>query len=168
MPLTPAQSATLKTDIAANTNQINGVQIKDMPNNSDANDAIAKWYSGQASPDFTVWKSNVPITEVGRKFNGAELAGLTTANVGRLQCIALYSASGVNPSLADQRAFFDDVFSGAGGVVTRPALLVLWKRLAKRIEKLLSTGTGSDASPATMVFEGSITLTDVETARNLP
>lgn len=168
MPLTTTQLATLKSDIAANTNTIGGVQIKDMPNNSDANDAIAKWYSGQASPDFTVWKTNVSVTEIGRKFNGNELAGLTTANIERLTCIALYSSAGVNPSLADQRAFFDDVFSGAGGATTRAALLALWKRLAKRIEKLFATGTGSDASPATMGYEGSISLADVEAARNLP
>lgn len=166
MALTPAQLTTLKVDIAANTNQINGVPINTMPNSGDANFAIAKWYSTLASPSWTVWKTTVTITEIGRKFNGSELAGLTTANVQRLTCIALYGTSGINPSLADQRAFFDDVFSGAGGTITRPALLALWKRLALRIEKLFSTGTGTDLAPATMGYEGSVTANDIEMARN--
>jgi hypothetical protein len=71
----------------------------------------------------------------------------------------------VNPSIASNRAFFDDVFSGAGGTNTRAALLALWKRLATRGEKLYATGTGSDASPATLVVEGAISARDVEEAR---
>ena len=171
--LTAAQLLMLKNDILANTNTVSvggqSVQIKDTGNNGDHNQAVAGWYNGLASPPWTVWKILVSITEVGRKFNGAELAGLTTANVQRLTCIALFSSGGVNPSLPDQRAFFDDVFSGAGGNITRPALLALWKRLANRIEKLLSTGTGSDPMPATIntagFLEGTISGTDVEEAR---
>jgi hypothetical protein len=64
-----------------------------------------------AAPSFTVWKTNVSINEVGDNLVGTELAGLTTGNQTRLQTIALYSALGLNPSLADRRAFFDDVFS---------------------------------------------------------
>jgi hypothetical protein len=111
-----------------------------------------------------VWKSNVTINEVGKKFNGAELAGLTTGNQSRLQTIAQYMAGGVNPSLLDNRQFFDDVFSGAGGTNTRAALLILWKRLANRSEKLFSTGTGSDATPATMTVEGNLSYSDVQQA----
>jgi hypothetical protein len=33
---------------------------------------------------------------------------------------------------------------------------------------LFATGTGSDASPATLVHEGNITPTDVQMARDLP
>ena len=62
--LTTAQLQTLKADIAANTNTINGVQIKDMPNSGDANFAIAKWYSQTATPDFYVWRSNVSRADI--------------------------------------------------------------------------------------------------------
>lgn len=55
MTLTASQKTTLKTDIAANTTTINGVQIKDLPNTSDNNFAIAQWYSGVASPAYKVW-----------------------------------------------------------------------------------------------------------------
>lgn len=162
MALSPAQLATLKTSIAADP------VLNAKPNNSDGAFDIAAAYNLAASPSFTVWKTKVLVAEVGDKFNGAELAGLTTANQSRLQTIAMYSAAGLNPSLADRRAAFDDIFSGAGGALTRANLLALWKRLATRGEKLYATGTGSDASPGTLVFEGQITGQDVESARNLP
>ena len=158
--LTPAQMATLKANIIADA-AFNG-----LPLNTDGAVTIANAYNLAAAPAFTVWKTNVPIVEVGRAFNGAELAGLTTGNQTRLQTIAQYLSAGVNPSLIDNRQFFDDVFSGAGGNTTRPKLLTLWKRLALRIEKLFATGTGSDASPATLTWEGQISYADVEAARN--
>jgi len=158
MALTPAQQATLKTSIQADP------AFNSLPQNSDGAYAIAEAYKLPATPNWTVWKSNVTINEVGKKFNGAELAGLTTGNQTRLQTIAQYMAGGVNPSLLDNRQFFDDVFSGAGGTNTRAALLILWKRLANRSEKLFSTGTGSDAAPATMTVEGTLSYSDVQQA----
>lgn len=174
MPLTTAQKQSLRTDIAANTNTVlvNGVPtaINTLPNTSDANFAIATWYNEPASPAFTVWKKSVPITDVGDNIVGTELAGLSTLNNTRLQTVVILSANGVNPSLSDRRAFFDDIFSGAGGAATRAKLLILWKRLSTRIQKLFSTGTGSDASPATTAANVSDSFTidfvDVEQARN--
>lgn len=159
MTLTPSQLVTLKNNILADP------VLAAQPMNGDGHFAIKTAYNLLAVPNFTVWKSRVSISDVGKKINGAELGGLTTANHTRLQTIALYLADGVNPSLADNRAFFDDVFSGAGGTVTRATLLVLWKRLATRAEKLFAVGTGSDAAPATMTFEGLLTVAHVESAR---
>lgn len=48
MPLTPAQLNTLRTHILANTNLIGGVPINSLPNDPDANAAIADWYNGTA------------------------------------------------------------------------------------------------------------------------
>jgi hypothetical protein len=78
-----------------------------------------------------------------------------------LGVIAQINPDGINPSRTDQRAFFDDVFSAASGDSTRAALLALWKRLATRVEKLFATGTGSDASPATLTFEQPLAYQDV-------
>ena len=90
---------------------------------------------------------------------------LSSLNATRLQTIALYSPAGINPSMSDRRTFFDDVFSGAGGVNTRAKLLALWKRNANRGEKLFATGAGSDAVPATLVIEGTIAVQDILLAR---
>jgi hypothetical protein len=160
MDLSPTQSVALRVDIAADP--VLGA-LAHTPDNAQR---IADAYNLAASPAFTVWKTTVSITEVGDKFNGAELAALTTGNQSRLQTIALYSGAGVNPSLADRRAFFDDVFSGAGGTVTRGALLALWKRLATRAERLYATGTGSSSTPGTLVEEGALTLQNVQDAWN--
>ncbi len=172
MPLSPAQLSTLKTNITANTATVtyagSPTQIKDVPNNGDGNAAVAAWYNLAASPSFTLWKKLVPITTVGEKFDAGELAGLTSLNTQRLQCLAAWLAMGVNPSLAGVRQFFDDVFSGAGGANTRAALLALWKRLATNFEKLFATGTGSDAVPAISAFADGTTLSaaDVLNAMN--
>lgn len=158
--MTTAQLATLKAAILADP------VLAAKPLNSDGAFDIAAAMNAPASPAFTVWKTNVSINEVGKAFNGTELAGLTTGNQSRLQTLAQYLAGGVNPSNVGNRQFFDDVFSGAGGTNTRANLLVLWKRLATRAEKLFATGTGSDAVPATLTFEGQLSYQDVETARN--
>lgn len=160
--LTPAQLAILKADILADP------VLAAKPMTPDRAFDIAAAYNLPAAPAFTVWRTNVTINEVGKKFSGTELAGLTTGNQSRLQTLAQYLAGGVNPSLPDNRLFFDDVFSGAGGTTTRANLLALWKRLATRVEKLYATGAGSDATPATLVFEGSISYQEVVTARELP
>lgn len=64
MPLTPAQKTALKNDIAANTATINGVQIKDMPNTTDANFDIAAWYSALSSPAYLVWSDSVSLKTI--------------------------------------------------------------------------------------------------------
>jgi hypothetical protein len=131
-----------------------------------ANDkhSMGLWFSENTAPAFIVWKSSVSLTAIGDKINGNELEGLASLPMTRLQTIALFSPGGVNPSLADRRAFFDGVFSGAGGTNTRASLLALWKRTARRIEKLYATGTGSDASPATLVYEGTLDSSHVNDA----
>lgn len=162
MAMDTALLAQLKAAIVADP------ALNSQPQTPDGAQTIADAMNINASPAFTVWKTTVQMVDIGKKINGAELGGLTTANHTRLQTVIQISGGSINPSLVDQRAFFDDVFSGAGGATTRSNLLALWKRLARRVEKIYATGTGSDASPATLVFEGTISYTDVENARALP
>jgi hypothetical protein len=160
MPLTTAQKATLKAAITANTTWAA------YPMTGDGYFDLARELNKEASPAFVVWRTSVSVTETGKAFNGAEWAGMTSANHTRLQTVAQFSAAGYNAALADIRAMFNDIWSGAGGAITRASLLMIWKRNAKYGEKILSTGTGSDASPATMGFEGDLTDTDVRETRN--
>jgi hypothetical protein len=158
--LTSSQQLTLKNAIIADGT------LNSFPNNSDGADAIAQELNKASNPAFIVWKTNVQIEDVGNNIVGTEIAGLSSLNNTRLQTIVQLSSRGVNPSFSDRRAFFDDIFSGAGGVNTRARLLALWKRTATKVEKLFATGTGSDASPATLSFEGNLNYQDVEEARN--
>lgn len=165
MNLTTAQLQALKVWLTANASGLNDEQS-------------AALLNAAASPAFTVWKTSVSIGKVGDNLVGTDLAGLSTLNHTRLQTVVTLSAGGVNPSLADRRAFFDDVFSGAGGTLTRAKLLILWKRLATVGEKLFAVGTGTDVSPATLGMrvegdatiyaEGAITIANVSEARNQP
>ena len=147
--LTTEQQATLKADVEADP------AFATLPHNSDGAWAIAEAYKLTASPDFIVWKTLVDKNEVGKTFVASALAAITAGNNDKLANFAAWNET-VNPSRLDQRAFFDDVFSVAAGATTRDALLALWKRKANRLEKLFASGTGSDASPATMVVEGSL------------
>jgi len=156
--LTTEQRAALSADIAADPT------LSAYPNTSDGAYAIAQAYNADASPDFIVWKTAVPRNEVGKAFVASALAAITAGNNDKLANFAAWNES-VDASRADQRAFFDDIFSVAAGASTRAALLVLWKRKATRAEKLFATGTGSDATPATMTFEGSIDYQEVMEAR---
>lgn len=152
--LTTQQVATLRADILGSEFSAQCVPSGDGPFN------IATAYNLAKSPTFTVWKPSVTIRETGQAFNGAEWAGMTTANHTRLQTVAQYLMS-YSPAIPGIRAMFDDIWSGAGGVNTRAALLVLWKRPALRVEALFAIGIGSDAVPATLAFEGAVSVADV-------
>lgn len=178
MPLTTAQLQTLKTDIIANTNVMPagqpfaGTQVKDITPGADGNIAVAWWYNQVAAPDWIAWKRLVALADIAKKLNGSELAGLTSLNHTRLQTVVtlINASGGLDASLPDMRQFFDDIFSGAGGATTRASLLALWKRQATNAQKLFSTGTGSDAQPATTASNIGdafiLTATDVANARN--
>ena len=154
--LTAAQLQTLKAAILAETTPA-FVALRQ------ANDetGMAAWYNAPGT--FVAWKSSVTIAATGAVFNGTEWAGMTSANHTRLQTVAQYLAT-YNPGLADIRAMFNDIWSGAGGTNTRAALLALWKRFATRGERVFATGTGTDASPGAFTFEGAISAQDISDA----
>lgn len=161
MALDEAQKLSLKTAIDADP------ALSSQPQTPDGAFAIAAAFNLNASPDFTVWKSNVSIAEVGAAIDADELSGLPTNDATRLDTFSTYNQSGVKPAKADRRSFFDNIFAGAGGATTRANLAVLWKRLATRAEALFAVGTGTDTDPATLTFEGVISYQDVVAARAL-
>lgn len=129
------------------------------------NDAkLAEIYNAASSK--IVWKTRVPNDDIGDAMNGTEVAGLSSLNMQRAQMLANYSSGWQNPSRADRRAAFDQIFSGAGGATTRAALAVLWRRPASLAESLFITGTGTDASPATLGWEGPVQVSEISRALN--
>jgi len=164
MALTPAQQQTLKAYIEADAT------LNAFPLNSDGAFAIAQLLNLQASPDFFVYRKAVETMEIGKVVVYTAIGALTSNNQGRLTAFLDLNPVDFEPTV-DIRAMFDDIFSGAlggGGEPTRDALTALWKRLATRFEEIFATGTGSDASPATMAAVGPVAYTEVEAARNLP
>ena len=157
--LTPAQLTTLAAHIRASTDP---AVVSALANGAD--NELARLYNLDAVPAFVVWRSNVGITETGKQFVGTEWAGMTSANHTRLQTVAQWLAGGYNAALADIRAMFDDIWSGAGGVLTRARLLTMWKRNTRLVERVFATGTGSIAVPGVLVFEGEVSGDDIASA----
>ena len=162
--LTPAQLATLKAHIAANTATIqlgpDAVQIKDTPNNGDANNEVAAWYNLQASPNYLIYRTTVPVAEV--MLNGFDWTRVDNLSVGKARIWEWINQSGgFNPSKTNIRAGIDACWTGtAPDLAVRAAVYVHCKRPASRLEKLFATGSGTDASPSVMVVEGAITYSD--------
>lgn len=161
MALSVSQQQTLKAAIDADP------ALSSKPNNSDGNFDIAKAFNAIASPDFTVWRTNVAISEI--MSNGFDWTRVDNATVGKARIWEWMARLGsINPSKANIRAGINEAWSGTGAeqVAHRNAIFTHCKRNATRAEKLFATGTGSVGDPATMTFEGSISGDDVEAARN--
>lgn len=166
MPLTPAQLATIKAAIVADGT------LNAIPNNSDGNTEVAEALNLDASPAFWVWKSRVTESEYTAQASVDATTWSWPAYIARSQgerdgWQRMFSDGAVDPSQVNVRQGIADIFSGTGIAVTqRTHLLTVSRRNASRVEKLLATGTGSTAAPATMGFEGPITYFQVADARN--
>lgn len=157
--MTPAQLATLKAAILADP------ALASQPMNSDGAFAIAIELNKLAEPDFIVWKTDVSVDEIMR--NGMDWARVDNLTVGKARIWDWLGRLGTfDASKTNVRAGIDAAWVGtAADLAVRAAIYVHCKRKATRVEKLLATGTGSDASPAVMSFEGAISYQDVEAAR---
>jgi hypothetical protein len=93
---------------------------------------------------------------------------MTDANRSRITTFYTMNPVQFDPSRSDVRSYWANTFSGAlggQGQATRDALEALWRRLASRAEKALATGTGSTATPASLGFEGAISIADAAAIR---
>jgi hypothetical protein len=187
--LTPAQLQTLKTSVAsasdvvtaaggpACTNYV-GQAINALANATDPNACVAAMYNLAASPDFWVWRTSVTKDELvgsvsvdGTTFSWTGTGYITRSQGERDAFNTMFSSAGiVNPSLSNVRQAWTDIFSGATAPApaNRTHLSTVSRRKAIRFERLYATGTGSTASPGTMVIEGQVSGQTIETARNLP
>lgn len=189
MPLSPEQLATLKADILVNVNTIPagmpnagafvGVSVNAIPNDSgDGNLAVASWYNLNTSPSYWVWRTSVAKGEYvnatsidGTTFSWTGAGFITRSQGERDAWREMFNGTNtVNPSLAQVRQAFTDIFSGATAPApaNRTHISTISRRVAKSGEKLFATGAGSTGSPALMGYEGNISLQDVNSARNLP
>ena len=157
MALTTAQLQALKAVIVADP------ALNSQPMNSDGAFFIAAELNKVASPAFVVWRTDIPTKDIKKAVVWTEYIGRSQ---GERDAFVLINSNGiVNAADANIRQGFSDIFSGPGGANTRANLNAIAKRNATRAEKALATGTGSDASPAVMSFEGSLSYQEVEAAR---
>jgi len=179
--LTPAQLATLKADIVANS----GLPTSGTNRNDQA---IADLYNLPASPDYYVWKSKVSRDDMiygtgdgGTVFDTSG-TGFVTRTVQELMLFeSLFNkVTGLtNPMNAQIRASFGVAMSGgtAPAPANRTHMQAVARRKVSRVERLFvdtttQTCTGGTAAspngPCLMTFEGPISQSQIAAALNLP
>ncbi len=159
MTLTPEQKTVVLADIAGNPTlaQLYADQVYT---------GIADHYNSLASPEWIVWRTSVTQDEIMQ--NGFDWARVDNLSVGKARIwewMFRNSTTSINPSKTNVRAGIDATWVGtAADLAVRAAVYVHCKRPSTKIEKLLSSGTGTTATPATMAInaEGLIDWQDIQ------
>jgi hypothetical protein len=160
--MTPAQLQTLRTAIDAETDPA-FVTARTLGQTS----LMAGFYNSDSA--FVVRRSRVASSEIGPVLNYVAVSSLTVANRDRATVFLTLNPESFQPT-ADVEAYWDSTFGGAlggQGQATRDALVALWRRAATRGEALYATGTGTAATPGTLVFEGTISDANIGAALEL-
>jgi hypothetical protein len=140
-------------------------ELNAQPQTPDGAFAIADALNLTASPAFIVWKTAVSVDEIMR--NGMDWARVDNLTVGKARIWDWLGRLGnFDASKPNVRAGIDAAWVGtAADLAVRASIYTHCKRSATRVEKILATGTGSDATPATMGYEGRVTYQDILQAR---
>jgi len=161
MALTSAQ----KTELKQHINESSDLNV--YPNDGAGNEQIAILLNAVSSPSFTVWRTSVIWDEVMLSMDWARVDNLAVGKARIWDWMFQNIDRAFNPSMLNIRNGIDAVWVGTqADLNVRAAVYVRCKRLANRVENLFATGTGSDAVPAVLDFEGTVTYVDVEEARN--
>jgi len=153
MALTPAQIATLATDI-----QTHPELAEFYVGAANDNVAVRDYYN---APDPTLadcWRTSMSMAEALKSVNWTEFIGRTQGERDAFRM--MFSLGSVAPSDANIRAGFTDIFSGPSGVTTRTALTAAAKRKMTRAELLFATGPAT----FTLTHEGAVSSTEVSAA----
>jgi hypothetical protein len=122
---------------------------------------VATWFNTVTT--FIVWKTNVSATDVyaDAGFDFTLVDGLTVGKRDEWSNFILKFGT-FNPANGNIRAGIVDVWSGTTAkVAVQTAILNLSKRSATNAEKVLATGTGTNATPGLLTFEGVISTNDI-------
>lgn len=132
------------------------------PQNADGAFAIAAELNKEAAPAFTVWRTSVEVAEImSNGFRWTDVDSLTAAKYRTWELMVALGT--ISPNKPNVRQGIRDCWGN--GTPQEIAILVHFKRLATRAEKLLANGTGTDAEPANLRFEGGLSYQDVIAAR---
>ena len=180
--MTPAQITLVKAAIAADP--VASIATMDDPGHQ----VVQLWLNG-VDPAYFVWKSTTDAAAINDAVSWANLtptdaADATATFTNRaLMCqakqinlqILLQGQDSINSGKSNIRAGFQDALtnipSGAAGAVQSAnwvAVKTAMTRNATVLEKILATGTGTAASPASMGFEGVLSLVQVKDIRTAP
>jgi len=125
--------------------------------------AIAAAMSADAAPSFTVWRTAISRKDCQTEgFDWTQADNLTNGQARIWDWLFDGDSQSMNPSESGKRAGVAECWKGtAAKVANATFVLNQCKRNATLVEKLLATGNGAYATPATMAYEGGVTLNDV-------
>lgn len=153
-----------------------------------ADQELANWFN--TATTFVVWKTNAVVKDIEDQIQWANYtptdvpgadATMAYANRGihaqtkqiNLQ-ILLQGRDTIDATKASIRAGLQDatskLYTGVGGAQVGAgwtAVLVQLKRMASRAEAALATGSGTDATPGLLVYEGVLGSWDASVIRSL-
>lgn len=157
--LTTEQKALIKAYVEANPELYGSI-----PHTHDGAYDLNDKLSLVADPAFIVWKTSVDPDEIMR--NGMDWARVDNLTAGKARIWEWMTKLGsFNASKANVRAGIDATWVGtAADLAVRAQVYSHCKRPATIIEKILATGTGTDASPAIMGYEGKPYYLEIYTA----
>jgi hypothetical protein len=112
---------------------------------------IAAWYNQPST--FVVWRRDVSIAEItASAIVWTEVAALTAGAARIWEWMRTLPV--IDASQTNIRTGFTAAFGAGSGTVA--AVLPLVKRFATNAEAVFATGTGTNASPGLLVFEGQV------------
>lgn len=118
---------------------------------------------------FVVWRTRVTQDEIMQ--NGFDWVRVDNLSVGKARIwewLFDNDQRSINPSKVNVRAGIDEAWKGtAADLAVRAAVYVHCKRAATRAEQILGSGTGTDATPGTLGFEGDVSINDIGAMWNL-
>lgn len=163
MALTTTQAQTLKAAIDANPTWAA------FPNTSDGAFGLAILLNEEATPAYVVWRTSLGLSEITQNgFTWVEVDNLTVGKARIWEWMFDNETRSINPSKVNIRDGIIEVWRGtAAKLAVQAVVFSHCKRNASEVEKILATGLGSDADPAVMSFEGTVSYADVQAARNI-
>lgn len=159
--MTTAQLVTLKAAIDADPT------LSSLAHNDDNAIETARQFNLTAVPNFIVWKTNVDPNEIMK--NGMNWTRVDNLSVGKARIWDWLTRLGTfDASKENVRAGIDATWVGtAADLAVRASVYTHCKRPCTKGEKLYATGAGTDASPATLGYEGNIGMQEVMEAWNI-
>lgn len=153
MALTPAQLATLKAAILAETDP---AFVAARTNGQTS--LMAAFYNGEASPAFYVWRKVYTPDMIADAID-AGITQLDALTASKRDSLLWWASRAHDASLAQTQAAMNDLCGSQNTLKT--ALLNGGKRKVTRAERLYVTGTGSLAEPGVPGFEGTLGESDI-------
>ena len=160
--LTDAQMQTLAAAIKASTDP---AVVAALAIRNDV--ALTDWANSPST--FVVWKTRATQDELMQLagFDWVQIDNLTTGQARIWEWLFANNERAIDPSKAQIRSGISECWKGtAAKVAVATAVLNGCKRFATQCERLFATGTGTDATPGALVFDGSVGLTEVSISLN--